>query len=153
MKYSVSDIDCKATASPISAAMAILYREGKFLMQLRDNIPSIVYPGVWGLFGGHLESGEEPKAALKRELIEEINYVAENLVEFRCYQDSKAIRHIFYAPLLVDLDALELNEGWDLDLVSPEDIYRDRCYSKRAKEERALGSIHRQMLLDFLTSR
>ncbi len=45
-------------------AMAILYREGKFLMQLRDDIPGILYPGLWGLFGGHLELDETPEVGL-----------------------------------------------------------------------------------------
>ncbi|WP_052055831.1 NUDIX hydrolase [Myxosarcina sp. GI1] len=140
----------KAIAAPISVAMAILYQNGKFLMQLRDNIPNIYYPGVWGLFGGHLEPEEAPNVGLKRELLEEINYSAERLKEFRCYQDSKIVRHIFHAPLSVDLSSLELNEGWDLDLVSIEDIRRGRCYSKRARQEKALGSIHQKILLDFL---
>lgn len=140
----------EAIAAPVSVAMAILYRDGKFLMQLRDNNPTILYPGVWGLFGGHLEPEESPKMGLKRELVEEINYSVNRLMEFRCYQDSKAIRHVFYAPLLVDLDSLQLNEGWDLDLVSPEVIWHGRCYSRKAKQERLLGSIHRQILLDFI---
>ena len=42
----------------IHVAIAILYQDNKFLMQLRDNIPTIAYPGYWGLFGGHLEAGE-----------------------------------------------------------------------------------------------
>ncbi len=140
----------KAIAAPISVAMAILYRDGKFLMQLRDNIPNIFYPGVWGLFGGHIEPEETPEVALKRELTEEINYSVERLRKFYCYRDSEVVRHIFYAPLLVDLDSLELNEGWDLGLVSPQDIRRGRCYSKQARQERAIGSIHQKILLDFL---
>ena len=57
---------------PVEVAIAILYQEDKFLMQLRDNIPGIFYPGYWGLFGGHLEPGETPDIAVKREVIEEI---------------------------------------------------------------------------------
>ena len=56
----------------IQVSLAILYQEGRFLFQLRDNIPGIVHPGVWGLFGGHLEPEETPELCLKRELIEEI---------------------------------------------------------------------------------
>jgi hypothetical protein len=37
-------------------AIAIIARKGKFLIQLRDDIPTIVYPGYWALFGGHLEN-------------------------------------------------------------------------------------------------
>jgi len=47
---------------PIQVAIAILHRQGQFLLQLRDNIPGIVYPGHWGLFGGHLELGETPQS-------------------------------------------------------------------------------------------
>ena len=45
---------------------------GSFLMQLRDDIPSIVFPEHWGLFGGTIESGESVCEAASRELEEEI---------------------------------------------------------------------------------
>ncbi len=137
----------------IPVAMAIVYQQGKFLMQLRDDIPGIVCPGVWGLFGGHLELGETPEIGLKRELIEEINYSADLPKKFACYADTKIIRHIFHLPLLVEIEALELNEGWDLGLVSPEDIRRGYCYSERAGEERPLGTTHQKILLDFINSK
>ncbi|MGF1541679.1 MAG: NUDIX domain-containing protein [Pleurocapsa sp.] len=137
----------------VPVAMAIIYQQGKFLMQLRDNIPGILYPGVWGLFGGHLELGESPEIGLKRELIEEINYSVELVEKFACYGDKKIIRHIFHLPLLVEIEALELNEGWDLGLVSTEDILRGYCYSERAGEERPLGDTHQKILLDFIDSK
>ena len=140
----------KTISQPIPVAMAIIYQEGKYLMQLRDDIPNILYPGVWGLFGGHIEPGEEPEAGLKRELIEEINYPVAKLEKFRCYTDEKIIRHMYSCPLLVPVADLELNEGWDLGLLTPEEIERGYCYSVKAKQERALGDIHRQMMLDFI---
>ncbi len=133
-------------------AMAILYREGKLLMQLRDDIPGILYPGLWGLFGGHLEANETPEAGLIREVQEEINYTVSQPQKFRCYEDERAIRHLFYSPLTVKVDALEQTEGWDLGLVSPEEIARGFCYSEKAKGEKALGDIHRRILLDFIAS-
>jgi hypothetical protein len=48
----------------------MLQRDGRWLMQLRDEIPTIVAPGCWGLFGGHLDPGETPEQALRRELLE-----------------------------------------------------------------------------------
>ena len=138
--------------TPVHVAMAIIYQQGKFLMQLRDDIPGILYPGVWGLFGGHLETEESPETGLKRELLEEINYSVDIPRKFNCYGDTRTIRHIFHLPLLVEIEALELNEGWDLGLVSPEDIRRGYSYSKQAGEERALGDIHQKILLDFINS-
>ena len=137
--------------SPV-VAMAILYREGKFLMQLRDDIPGILYPGLWGLFGGHLELDETPEAGLVREVQEEINYLVLQPQKFRCYADNRAMRYIFHSPLTVEVEALEQMEGWDMGLVSPEQIAKGVCYSNKAQESRPLGDIHRQILLDFIAS-
>ena len=134
----------------IPVAMAIIYQEGKYLMQLRDNIPGILYPGVWGLFGGHLDPGENPEIGLKRELIEEINYEVEELTEFRCYGDDRIMRYMYSCPLLVPIEKLQLNEGWDLGLLTPQEIESGYGYSRRAGEKRSLGDIHRRMVLDFI---
>ena len=138
--------------TPPVVAMAILYREDKFLMQLRDDVPGILYPGHWGLFGGHLETNETPETGLVREVLEEINYLVTQPQKFCCYADDRAVRHIFYSPLTVKIQDLEQTEGWDLDLVSPQAINRGLCYSNKAKEERPLGGIHRKILLDFMLS-
>ncbi|MEA5538458.1 NUDIX hydrolase [Limnoraphis robusta Tam1] len=138
------------TNLPIHVALAILYREGKFLMQLRDDIPGIVYPGVWGLFGGHVEPGETPEMAVKRELIEEIGYEISEVSAFGWYSETNVIRHVFYAPLTVDLDQLVLNEGWDMGLITPEQIRYSQAYSQKAGMVRSLGRPHQLILLDFL---
>ncbi len=119
-------------------------------MQLRDNIPGIAHPGVWGLFGGHIEVGESPLLALQRELVEEIGYDAPQLTEF--YQDREAtvIRHIFYGSLTVNLDQLSLNEGWDMGLVTRGEIKAGECYSQNAATTRPLGRPHQRILLDFM---
>jgi 8-oxo-dGTP pyrophosphatase MutT (NUDIX family) len=136
----------------VQVAIAILYQENKFLMQLRDNIPSILYPGYWALFGGHIEEGESPDIAVKREILEEIGYDFADFCEFGCYWDDKVIRHVFHAPLLVGLDQLVLNEGWDMGLLTPEDIRQGNCYSHNADEVRPLGPMHQRIMLDFIDS-
>ena len=135
--------------SPVEVALAILPCDGKFLMQLRDNIPTILYPGLWGLFGGHMEPGETPEIAVVREVLEEIGYQITNPQKFGCYNDDRVIRHIFYAPLTVNLDKLVLTEGWDLGLIAPAQIEAGFAYSAIAGEERPLGAIHQQIMLDF----
>ena len=135
---------------PIEVAIAILPYEGKFLMQLRDNIPTILYPGLWGLFGGHIEAGETPEIAVEREILEEIGYQIVDPQKFGCYNDDRVIRHIFYASLTVSIDKLVLGEGWDFGLITPAQIEAGFAYSSIAGEERPLGVVHRQIMLDFI---
>jgi 8-oxo-dGTP diphosphatase len=138
--------------APVLVTMAVLYQKNQhFLMQLRDDKEQILYPGKWGLFGGHLESGETPEEGMIREVREEINYLMAKPKLFRGYSDRYYSRYIFFAPLSVSLDSLELNEGQDLALVPLENIRIGSYYSTRIKEKRELGEMHRQILLDFVT--
>ncbi|MBD0269061.1 MAG: NUDIX domain-containing protein [Cyanobacteria bacterium Co-bin8] len=134
-------------------AIAILYQDDQFLLQLRDNIPGIFFPGYWAFFGGHLEPGEDPLTAAYRELQEEIGYQAPQLELFERFETEQVIRNVFHGPLLVPVASLELNEGWDLGLWSVEDIQRGQRYSERAGEERPLGPPHQKILLSFLEQR
>ena len=47
---------------------------GRFLLQQRDDIPGILYPGKVGLFGGHREGDESYLQCVIREIHEEIGY-------------------------------------------------------------------------------
>lgn len=138
------------TEQRVEVAIAILHTADGFLMQLRDNIPGIIYPGCWGFFGGHLDPGETPEVAVKRELQEEIGYLPPVISEFRCYSDSQVIRHVFQAPLTVELDQLVLGEGWDLGLLTAQEISKGESYSHVAGQVRPLGRPHQQILLDFI---
>ena len=134
----------------INVAVAILYRENKFLMQLRDNIPNIIAPGCWALFGGHIEPGETPEIAVQREVMEEIGYKLTAFSPFGIYSDQKAVRYVFQAPLLVPLDQLVLSEGWDLDLLTAEDIQQGEYYSQKAGEVRPLATLPQKIMLNFI---
>jgi 8-oxo-dGTP pyrophosphatase MutT (NUDIX family) len=64
-------------------AGALLVAEtGRYLMQRRDDFPSIPFPGAWSCFGGGIEPGEAPEAALRRELAEELSYAARTIERF-----------------------------------------------------------------------
>ncbi|MGK7945354.1 MAG: NUDIX domain-containing protein [Microcystaceae cyanobacterium] len=134
-------------------AIAILHREKHFLLQLRDDIPHIVFPGQWTMFGGHIEPEEPPEDAIYREIWEEVNYKADKFYFFAQYDDEDAYRYVFHAPLTVTLDQLSLNEGWDMAMVSIEEIEQGKCYSDKAKEYRPLVPIHRQIILDFINNK
>ena len=57
------------------AAAAILFDSfGRLLLQLRDNIPNILYPGKIGLFGGHREGDESFLECVVREIHEELSF-------------------------------------------------------------------------------
>jgi 8-oxo-dGTP diphosphatase len=152
----VDEVNPKA----VEVAIAILYhanphrpephQANQFLMQLRDDIPGIAYPGHWGFFGGHLDPGEQPEAAMWRELNEEIGYTPPTLTLFKSYcHDPSVTRHVFVAPLIVSLDALTLHEGWDMALFTVEDVHRGDRYSPKARAVKPLGQPHQQILLDF----
>ncbi|MGF1496468.1 MAG: NUDIX domain-containing protein [Elainellaceae cyanobacterium] len=136
----------------VEVAIAILYRDNQFLMQLRDDIPGIAYPGHWGFFGGHLDPGETPEVAMRRELLEEIGYAPSVITPFRRYPTDKVVRHVFHAPLRVGLEDLTLSEGWDMDFLSIEDVRAGQRHSRRAAKTCPVGAPHRQILLDFFKS-
>jgi 8-oxo-dGTP diphosphatase len=141
---------------PPEVAIAILYQPGqtpqdaKLLMQLRDNIPTILYPGYWALFGGHIEPGETPEDAVVREIREEIDYELLAFTKFGVFSDETAVRHVYAAHLNVALTELTLNEGWDLGLVSPAELSAGERYSENAGEVRPIGPMHQRILLAFL---
>jgi len=136
--------------TPVEVAIALLYQDGHFLLQLRDNIPGILYPGYWAFFGGHLDPGEDALTGVKRELFEEIGYAPPRLDLFERRVSDTLIRNVFHGPLTVPVESLQLNEGWDLGLWSLDDIQRGVRYSAKAQAERPLGPPHRQILLAFL---
>ena len=136
----------------VEVAIAILYRDDKFLFQLRDDIPNIVYPGHWGLFVGHLDPGETPDIAVARELLEEIGYTLPSISKFGCYNDVKVIRHVYHAPLTVELERLVLFEGWDMDLLTPAQIRQGSRYSAKADRVLPLVPAAQRILLDFINT-
>src|SRR5262245_25765419 len=56
-----------------AAAALLVLEDGRYLLQLRDDLPHIWYPDHWGLFGGGVDHGEDAVAALRRELREELD--------------------------------------------------------------------------------
>ena len=131
-------------------AVAILEQDGKFLMQLRDDNPQILYPGHWCFFGGHLEPGESAAIAVQRELLEEIGYCPTHLELWRREEDTHLTRHLYYGKLDVSLERLILGEGMDMALVSPTEIRQGSCYSTKIQEWRPLGKPHQQMLCELI---
>ena len=146
------------TNPALEVALAIIYESHcvqttpRFLMQLRDDIPGIVYPGHWGLFGGHIEPGETAEQAFVREVHEEINYLPKRYSFFRCYPGKEVIRHVYCTPLTVTMEKLVLQEGWDMDWLTLDEISQGYAYSQQAQQTKPLVATQKQMLLDFANS-
>lgn len=134
----------------VEVAIAIIHQNGQFLMQLRDDLPNIIFPGHWGFFGGHIEPGEDADTGMKRELQEEINYIPDIITLFERTKDDRVIRHFYQAELTVPIEQLELNEGQDIGLCTIADIQRGYKYSAKLGEDRPLGNPHQQALLTFI---
>ncbi|MEB3290070.1 MAG: NUDIX hydrolase [Leptolyngbya sp.] len=140
-------------AQKTEVAVAILYQGNRFLLQLRDDNPNILFPGCWGFFGGHLEPGEDPTTAMRRELLEEIGYAPPEIHLFQRMETDQVIRHVFHGPLTVEVTALTLMEGWDLALWTEAEIRQKQRYSEQAGQVRWLGHPHHKILLSFLDHR
>jgi ADP-ribose pyrophosphatase YjhB (NUDIX family) len=57
---------------------SILMVNQRYLLQLRDNKPTILAPGKWSLFGGELNNSEAPEVGIAREIKEELCLSPEN---------------------------------------------------------------------------
>jgi 8-oxo-dGTP diphosphatase len=137
----------------IEVAVCILHTpDDRFLLQLRDDVPNIIYPGCWGLFGGHIEAGETPEIAVVREIQEEISYNLTGATKFAVDREEHVIRHIFSAPLHVGLADLVLGEGWDMGLLTMAEILAGAHYSSIANQVRPIGPIHQKILQSFASS-
>ena len=125
--------------APVEVALAVLEHEGRWLLQLRDDIAGIVAPGCWGLFGGHLEPGESPEKALRRELWEEIRLQLGAVEPWYVSRSPEKIRHVFRAELQTPLHTLELMEGQDLALFPANALASGQGFSPALQQFRPLA--------------
>ncbi|MFT2753030.1 NUDIX hydrolase [Clavibacter sp. Sh2088] len=101
-------------AAPAEGCQVVLVdAAGRILLQLRDDIPTIPFPGMWAIPGGMLEPGETPLACIVREVEEELGArippaeVAHLMTRTRSY----GIEHTFTARLDVPAEDIRLTEG------------------------------------------
>lgn len=107
---------------------------GRILMQLRDDIDGIDFPGYWGFFGGAVEAGETPLEAARRELLEEIGYDYPDLTPLAT-DEPKELRAMridsFACPLTRPIYDLKLSEGMDMRLFTVSEILAGGAVSAR----------------------
>ncbi len=94
-------------------------KKGEFLLQLRDEDPEI---GKWVLFGGGVEDGESPEAALAREIKEELGYQIKRADFFGEYKDGGIKQVIYILREPVDIENLKLAEGAAMKFFAPGEL-------------------------------
>jgi 8-oxo-dGTP pyrophosphatase MutT (NUDIX family) len=111
-------------------ASAILFdTAGRLLLQLRDDVPEILYPGMVGLFGGHSEGNETFLECVVREVHEEISYFVlpeqfEYLAEKHGVDVEGGIIHCqIFVARDIPSDKLVITEG-SLLIVRPDELSR-----------------------------
>jgi 8-oxo-dGTP diphosphatase len=111
------------------AAAIVFDTSGRLLLQKRDNIPTILYPGKIGLFGGHREEEETFLDCVVREIHEELSYYVPperfERIAARAGPDSEVpggtVRAEFFVAREVPVEKLNVTEG-SLKIVLVSDI-------------------------------
>lgn len=107
-----------------STAGLLIDREGRFLLQHRDDRPDIANPGRWGTFGGEIEPYETPHDGFLRELREELGWAPASFELYRAYPYADGAQLIYFFAALVDvpLDRLVLGEGQGMAFFAPDEL-------------------------------
>ncbi|MEU7648830.1 NUDIX domain-containing protein [Streptomyces huasconensis] len=120
--------DTTANPEPGAArgAVAILTnRRGELLLHLRDDLPDIAWPAHWSLLGGGCDPGEDPAAAIVRELDEEAGLTAvplTQLFDITDHRGSGQIITFFSGTWDGDETGLPLSEGVKLQFFAPKHL-------------------------------
>jgi 8-oxo-dGTP pyrophosphatase MutT (NUDIX family) len=80
----------------IRLSLVVLHdAHGRVLVQLRE--PDKPYGGMWGLVGGHIEPGETPEDAARREVREETGFAVGDLTPFGHVTAGGIERFVYHA--------------------------------------------------------
>ena len=93
------------------SSIIFINHSNEILLLLRDNIPTIPYPNMWDLPGGHVEENESPEECIVREMKEELNVILDDLDPFSVDEFKDRIEYTFWKKVNFDINQLRLNEG------------------------------------------
>lgn len=111
----------------IGAGIILINSNNEVLLLLRDNKPSIPYPNMWDIPGGHVESGETPEVALRREMKEEMNL--DDLGEIKLFDifiSENLTDYVFWKKMDLIPSQINLKEGQKIEYFNFERIKKTR---------------------------
>ena len=120
MKFDADDYErphfSEGIVVPVYAGAVVTDPKGRILCQLRDDKPDIRFPGYWTCSpGGHVETGEDPKDAIVRELREEFEIEVVELKQLTVLRELddgvRGTYHAFTAKLATPPDQVRCHEG------------------------------------------
>jgi 8-oxo-dGTP diphosphatase len=110
------------------AAIVVVDRSSRVLLQLRD-AGAPTNPDKWSLVGGHVEPGELPEAAARREVCEESAIVVDGPLEpvFEGALPAGSGKgltywHVYAAPTTAGDGDIVVGEGADIVFVAPPEV-------------------------------
>ncbi len=111
------------------ATKAIICKDNKYLLQLRDNKKNIYFPNSWGFFGGEVGLRETPENSVKREVKEELSAGCSFLKKlFELENPGTGTQvHFFYFETKKNIKKKHLNEGQDLGWFLPKEMKKIKC--------------------------
>jgi len=84
------------------------------LLLLRDDKPTIPYPNMWDVPGGHVDAGETPEACIIREMKEEMDLTLEEFERFSVVEFTDRVEYTFWKRANLDIEKIDLQEGQGL---------------------------------------
>ena len=81
------------------------------LLFLRDDKPTIPYPNMWDVPGGHVDDGETPEQCIVREMKEEMDLTLEEFERFSIMEFTDRVEYTFWKRADLEIKKIDLQEG------------------------------------------
>jgi 8-oxo-dGTP diphosphatase len=131
------------------------------LLQLRDDKPTIPYPNMWAIPGGHVDQGETPLQCILREVKEEMGIELHDVALFAAAERSYGREHTYWTRANFSVEDVKLSEGqgvrWfsyneikSIQLIYEDNAIIDEFFQQRPfeNEEAGVSNIKKRSLHD-----